>query len=42
MQVFCLYITGHLEKVFDEEHRKEMLRHVYCHQVNFTKHELWI
>ncbi|KAG2252733.1 hypothetical protein Bca52824_082869 [Brassica carinata] len=30
--VFCLYITGHLEKVFDEEHRKEMLRHVYCHQ----------
>ncbi|CAA7045725.1 unnamed protein product [Microthlaspi erraticum] len=30
--VFCLYITGHLEEVFGPEHRKEMLRHVYCHQ----------
>jgi lupeol synthase 2 len=31
--VFCFYITGHLEKIFDAEHRKEMLRHIYCHQV---------
>ncbi|CAH8257241.1 unnamed protein product [Arabidopsis lyrata] len=30
--VFCLYITGHLEKVFDAEHHKEMCRHIYCHQ----------
>ncbi|EFH64022.1 ATLUP2 [Arabidopsis lyrata subsp. lyrata] len=30
--VFCLYITGHLEKIFDAEHRSEMLRHIYCHQ----------
>uniref|UniRef100_A0A1J3F9H3 Terpene cyclase/mutase family member n=2 Tax=Noccaea caerulescens TaxID=107243 RepID=A0A1J3F9H3_NOCCA len=30
--VFCLYITGHLEEMFDAEHRKEMIRHVYCHQ----------
>ncbi|KAL9312207.1 Lupeol synthase 1 [Arabidopsis thaliana] len=30
--IFCLYITGHLEEVFDAEHRKEMLRHIYCHQ----------
>jgi lupeol synthase 2 len=30
--VFCFYITGHLEKIFDAEHRKEMLRHIYCHQ----------
>ncbi|CAA7022140.1 unnamed protein product [Microthlaspi erraticum] len=30
--VFCLYITGHLEEVFDAEHRKEMLRYVYYHQ----------
>ncbi|EFH64820.1 hypothetical protein ARALYDRAFT_475791 [Arabidopsis lyrata subsp. lyrata] len=30
--VFCLYITGHLEEVFDAEHRKEMLRYIYCHQ----------
>ena len=33
LQVFCFYITGHLEKIFDAEHRKEMLRHIYCHQV---------
>ncbi|ESQ50636.1 hypothetical protein EUTSA_v10022563mg [Eutrema salsugineum] len=30
--VFCLYITGHLEEVFDAEHRKEILRYIYCHQ----------
>nr|UAK14939.1 oxidosqualene synthase 5 [Iberis amara] len=30
--VFCLYITGHLNEIFDAEHRKEMLRHIYCHQ----------
>ncbi|CAN8240342.1 unnamed protein product [Cochlearia groenlandica] len=30
--VFCLYITGHLEIVFDEIHRNEMLRHISCHQ----------
>lgn len=33
LQVFCLSITGHLEEVFDAEHRKEMLRYIYCHQV---------
>ncbi|XP_061358746.1 beta-amyrin synthase-like, partial [Gastrolobium bilobum] len=30
--VFCMYITGHLDSVFPEEHRREMLRHIYCHQ----------
>ncbi|KAG7603995.1 Terpenoid cyclases/protein prenyltransferase alpha-alpha toroid [Arabidopsis thaliana x Arabidopsis arenosa] len=30
--VICLYITGHLDKVFSEEHRKEMLRYMYNHQ----------
>ncbi|CAH8305156.1 unnamed protein product [Eruca vesicaria subsp. sativa] len=30
--VFCLYITGHLEEIFHAEHRKEMLRYIYCHQ----------
>lgn len=32
-QVFCFYITGHLEEIFTEEHRKEMLRYIYCYQV---------
>ncbi|XP_019057735.1 PREDICTED: seco-amyrin synthase-like isoform X2 [Tarenaya hassleriana] len=30
--VICLYITGHLEKVFSSEHQKEILRYVYNHQ----------
>ncbi|KAG5000970.1 hypothetical protein JHK87_022042 [Glycine soja] len=30
--VFCMYITGHLESVFPEEHRKEILRYIYYHQ----------
>ncbi|XP_050231956.1 lupeol synthase-like [Mercurialis annua] len=30
--VFCLYITGHLNTVFSSEHRKEILRYIYCHQ----------
>ncbi|RZB98306.1 Beta-amyrin synthase [Glycine soja] len=31
--VFCMYITGHLESVFPEEHRKEILRYIYYHQI---------
>nr|AAM23264.1 beta-amyrin synthase [Glycine max] len=30
--VFCMYITGNLESVFPEEHRKEILRYTYYHQ----------
>ncbi|KAL3849158.1 hypothetical protein ACJIZ3_011040 [Penstemon smallii] len=30
--VMTLYITGHLNTVFPREHRKEMLRFIYCHQ----------
>ncbi|KAF2290082.1 hypothetical protein GH714_001845 [Hevea brasiliensis] len=30
--VFSLYITGHLNTVFSAEHRKEILRYIYCHQ----------
>nr|A0A0S2IHL6.1 RecName: Full=Beta-amyrin synthase 1; Short=KsBAS1 [Kalopanax septemlobus]ALO23119.1 beta-amyrin synthase [Kalopanax septemlobus] len=30
--VMCLYITGHLDTVFPAEHRKEILRYIYCHQ----------
>ncbi|KAK9281889.1 hypothetical protein L1049_004796 [Liquidambar formosana] len=30
--VMCLYITGHLNTVFPAEHRKEILRYLYCHQ----------
>jgi len=39
-----LYITGHLEEVFDAEHRKEMIRYIYCHQVYFkmTNYTVWI
>ena len=34
MQVFCMYITGHLNTVFPAEHQKEILRYLYCHQVH--------
>ncbi|XP_010245746.1 PREDICTED: beta-amyrin synthase-like [Nelumbo nucifera] len=30
--VMCLYITGHLNTVFQAEHRKEILRYIYNHQ----------
>ncbi|KAH1257902.1 Beta-amyrin synthase [Glycine max] len=30
--VFCMYITGHLDLVFPEEYRKEILRYIYYHQ----------
>ncbi|CAN7021069.1 unnamed protein product [Brassica rapa subsp. trilocularis] len=32
VMVFCFYITGHLDEMFTKEHRKEMLRYIYCHQ----------
>ncbi|KAJ9549992.1 hypothetical protein OSB04_022535 [Centaurea solstitialis] len=30
--VISLYITGHLNSIFPQEHRKEILRYLYCHQ----------
>ncbi|XP_031402856.1 beta-amyrin synthase-like [Punica granatum] len=30
--VMCLSITGHLNRVFSAEHRKEILRYIYYHQ----------
>ncbi|XP_022150301.1 beta-amyrin synthase-like isoform X1 [Momordica charantia] len=30
--VFALYITGHLNTILLEEHRKEILRYAFCHQ----------
>ncbi|KAG5569829.1 hypothetical protein H5410_059595, partial [Solanum commersonii] len=30
--VMCMYMTGHLNTVFPAEHRKEILRYIYCHQ----------
>lgn len=30
--VMCVYITGHLDTVFSAEHKKEILRYIYCHQ----------
>jgi beta-amyrin synthase len=35
MQVFSLYITGHLNAIFSAEHKKEILRYIYCHQVEY-------
>lgn len=32
-QVMCTYITGHLNTVFPAEHRREILRYIYYHQV---------
>ncbi|TKY64714.1 Beta-amyrin synthase [Spatholobus suberectus] len=31
--VFCMYITGHLDLVFPEEYRREILRYIYYHQI---------
>ncbi|XP_040865911.1 beta-amyrin synthase isoform X4 [Glycine max] len=28
----CMYITGHLDSIFPEEYRKEILRYIYFHQ----------
>ncbi|KAH0775180.1 hypothetical protein KY290_012317 [Solanum tuberosum] len=30
--VMCMYITGYLNTIFPAEHRKEILRYIYCHQ----------
>nr|WRO65029.1 beta-amyrin synthase [Neoalsomitra integrifoliola] len=30
--VMCIYITGHLEQVFPDEYKKEILRYIYYHQ----------
>uniref|UniRef100_A0A803PBC5 Terpene cyclase/mutase family member n=1 Tax=Cannabis sativa TaxID=3483 RepID=A0A803PBC5_CANSA len=30
--VFCTYITGHMDTVFNEHHKREMLWYMYCHQ----------
>ncbi|KAG5116055.1 hypothetical protein JHK84_042168 [Glycine max] len=30
--VMCMYITGHLDSIFPEEYRKEILRYIYFHQ----------
>ncbi|CAH9068568.1 unnamed protein product [Cuscuta europaea] len=30
--IMCMYITGHLNTLFSSEHRKEILRYIYCHQ----------
>ncbi|CAM8921713.1 unnamed protein product [Rhodiola kirilowii] len=30
--VICLYITGHLNTMFTEDHRREIFRYIYCHQ----------
>ncbi|CAM8889145.1 unnamed protein product [Rhodiola kirilowii] len=30
--VMCLYITGHLNTIFTEDHRREILRYIFCHQ----------
>ncbi|KAB2026537.1 hypothetical protein ES319_D06G225900v1 [Gossypium barbadense] len=31
--IMSLYITGHLNTIFSPEHRKEILRYIYYHQV---------
>ncbi|GMN65193.1 hypothetical protein TIFTF001_034264 [Ficus carica] len=30
--VFCMYISGTLDTVFNEHHKREMLWYMYCHQ----------
>ena len=32
MQDFCMYISGTLDIVFNEHHKREMLWYMYCHQ----------
>ena len=36
MQIFVLYITGHLNIILSPEHQKEFKRYVYNHQVFST------
>jgi len=33
-QIISIYSTGHLDSVISEEHRKEILRYLYNHQVH--------
>ncbi|KDP36999.1 hypothetical protein JCGZ_06055 [Jatropha curcas] len=33
--VFSVYITGYLNSAFSAEHRKEILRYIYCHQTAY-------
>jgi hypothetical protein len=35
MQVMALYITGDLNAIFSPEHKKELLRYLYNHQVYY-------
>jgi len=35
LQIISIYSTGHLDSVILEEHRKEILRYLYNHQVHF-------
>lgn len=37
LQVMITYITGHLNTVFPAEHRREILRYTYCHQVRTSQ-----
>ncbi|KAM6586390.1 hypothetical protein CsatA_008995 [Cannabis sativa] len=30
--VFCVYITGHLDIILNEHHKREILWYMYCHQ----------
>ncbi|KAL0867313.1 hypothetical protein Bca101_046431 [Brassica carinata] len=30
--VFCLFVTGHFHEIITKEHRREILRYIYCHQ----------
>jgi len=34
LQIISVYITGHLDSIFPEEYRKEILRYLYNHQVH--------
>lgn len=38
--VFCLFVTGHLHEIFTKEHRREILRYIYCHQVHYNNQSI--
>lgn len=36
--LICMYIMGFMDTAFTPEHKKEMMRYVYNHQVNYFYH----
>lgn len=38
MQLIALYVSGTMDKMLTPEHKKEMIRYIYNHQVLYLYH----